>query len=240
MLECNSLSAGYFKDRPCVREVSLSIDSGQIVSLLGPNGAGKTTLLLTLAGLLPSLGGNVVLAGTAIAAGKARLAAKRGLVLVPDDRALFAGLSVADHLRLATSESSDIDRILGYFPALLNRWKVAAGQLSGGEQQMLAIGRALALKPRALLIDELSMGLAPIAVESILPVIKQVAVEENIAVLLVEQHVKLALSVADRAVVLVKGRIVVNSDAAELLRHPDIVEAAYLGVNHEPDAAIVG
>lgn len=149
----------------------------------------------------------------------------------PDDRALFASLTVAQHLRLASREDAGVQRILEYFPALTNRMKVAAGQLSGGEQQMLALGRALALKPRALLVDELSMGLAPAVAESILAVIRKIAMEKGIAVLLVEQHIASALAFADRATVLVRGRIVLNGDAADLARPGEVIEAAYLGAN---------
>lgn len=230
-LVCERLSAGYSKDRPCVRDVDLSVGAGEIVALLGPNGAGKTTLLSTIAGLLPSLGGTATLAGEPIATGNARAAARQGLVLVPDDRALFASLTVEQHLRLVTKKGRGIPRILEYFPALGNRMNVAAGQLSGGEQQMLALGRALALQPRALLIDELSMGLAPMVVESILSVISKVATEEEIAVLLVEQHVALALAFTDHAVVLAKGRVVLTGKADELARRTDAIEAAYLGLS---------
>ncbi|MCU1642925.1 MAG: livF 6 [Nocardia sp.] len=228
LLECRELSAGY-SDRPVVRDVDLSLHGGEVVSLLGPNGAGKTTLLLTLAGLLPSLGGMVEVGDVVLAAGKPRTASKAGVVLVPDDRALFRALTTEQNLRLAARRRSDVDRILEYFPGLNSRLGVAAGQLSGGEQQMLAIGRALARHPRVLLIDELSMGLAPIVVESILPVIRRVAAEEDIAVLLVEQHVRLALGISDRAVVMAHGRIALTGDAGELLERPELIEAAYLG-----------
>ncbi|WP_067683469.1 ABC transporter ATP-binding protein [Nocardia miyunensis] len=228
---CVGVSAGYQKGSPCVRDIDLTVAAGEMVALLGPNGAGKTTLLSTLAGLLPRLAGTVELSGRAVAGGNARVAARRGLVLVPDDRALFGGLTVAQHLRLVTGNDAEVQRILEYFPALANRMKVAAGQLSGGEQQMLALGRALALTPQALLIDELSMGLAPMVVESILGVIRKAAAEENIAVLLVEQHVALALEFADRAAVLVKGRVILSGDTADLLHRTDAIEAAYLGLS---------
>jgi branched-chain amino acid transport system ATP-binding protein len=132
-----------------VREFELSAEPGQIVALLGPNGAGKTTLLMTIAGLLPSLGGSVEIGGHAVKEGSARAAVKAGLVLVPDDRSLFRGLTVTENLRLAGRRGgTTVEQILGYFPALKQRLKVGAGALSGGEQQMLAIGRALIRTPR--------------------------------------------------------------------------------------------
>lgn len=220
-----------------MRDVALSLRTGEVLSLLGPNGAGKTTLLMTLAGLLPHLGGSIEVGEATLAKGKPRKAVKAGIVLVPDDRALFSSLTTEQNLRLAARSRSDVDRVLGYFPSLKTRLTVSSGQLSGGEQQMLAIGRALVRHPKFLLIDELSMGLAPIVVESILPVIRRVAAEENVAVLLVEQHVRLALGVSDRALVMAHGRIVLTGEAEELLRNPDLIESAYLGRRSDADSA---
>jgi branched-chain amino acid transport system ATP-binding protein len=154
--------------------------------------------------------------------------------LVPDDRALFKKLSVAQNLRLAIrgrgpTARSSIDEVLQYFPALEARLNLAAGQLSGGEQQMLAIGRALVQRPKVLLIDELSMGLAPVVVESILGVLRNVASSEGTAVMLVEQHVRLALGIADRAVVLVHGHVSLEDDATVLSNDVGRIERAYLG-----------
>ncbi|MEV5388966.1 ABC transporter ATP-binding protein [Nocardia farcinica] len=232
-LECRAVTAGYRKERPCVREVDLTLERGEITCLLGPNGAGKTTLLETLAGLLPRTGGEVRVAGKAVRGGRPRDAVRAGLVLVPDDRALFRWLSTRQNLQLAIGERSrrrsGIDQVLAYFPALEKRLSVEAGRLSGGEQQMLAIGRAILQRPAVLLIDELSMGLAPVIVTEILAVLRQLAAAEGTGVLLVEQHVHLALGVADRAAVLVHGRIVDQGAAGELRDDPGRVERAYLG-----------
>lgn len=233
VLECKGLHAGYFKKSPCVRNIDLTLDAGEVVCLLGPNGAGKTTLLLTLAGLVSSSAGQVTVDGNAIRSGSPRAAVGSGLVLVPDDRSLFRGLSVRKNFQLATRGrvrgKQALAEVLDYFPALGARLKVDAGQLSGGEQQMLAIGRALIQRPKVLLIDELSMGLAPVIVESILPILRTVAEQNDTAVVLVEQHVHLALEVADRAVIMVHGEIVLEESAATLRDDPSLVEAAYLG-----------
>jgi branched-chain amino acid transport system ATP-binding protein len=230
LLECKALEAGYLGGRPVVRNFDLELRAGEVTALLGPNGAGKTTVLLTIAGLIPRLGGTISLDGTELRSGRARAAAKRGLVLVPDDRALFTGLTVKDNLVLCRHRGgTTVDQVLDYFPALKQRLKVEAGKLSGGEQQMLAIGRALMLDPRVLLIDELSMGLAPVLVEGLLPVVRRVATETKAAVVLVEQHVRLALAIADNAVVLVHGETALSRSAAELAADPSILERAYLG-----------
>ncbi|MGK8507157.1 ABC transporter ATP-binding protein [Nocardia asiatica] len=234
-LECRGLTAGYLKERPCVREVNLSLEAGEITCLLGPNGAGKTTLLMTLAGLLPRAGGEVEVVGRAVRGGRPRDAVQAGMVLVPDDRALFRQLSTKQNLMLAVADRSrrraGLDQVLGYFPALEKRLGVDAGRLSGGEQQMLAIGRAILQRPKVLLIDELSMGLAPVIVTEILDVLQKFAAEEGLSVLLVEQHVHLALGIADKALVLVHGQIADEATAAALRDDPSRVERAYLGAN---------
>ncbi|WP_439028803.1 ABC transporter ATP-binding protein [Gordonia terrae] len=234
VLECRNLDAGYTRGKPCVHGLELSVAQGEIVALLGPNGAGKTTLLTTLAGLLPRLGGEISLAGQQVKSGNARAAVRAGLVLVPDDRSLFKQLTTRQNLQLAirrrgSARTVAVDRVLEHFPALRARLKVAAGELSGGEQQMLAIGRALLQQPKVLLIDELSMGLAPIVVESILPVLRGVADSDGTAVVLVEQHVRLALGIADRAIVLVHGEVALTDSAASLSSDIGRIEEAYLG-----------
>lgn len=235
MLECRGLSAGYLKGRPCVRDVDLTSAVGEITCLLGPNGAGKTTLLMTLAGLLPRSGGDLIVAGRPIRSGRPRDAVRSGLVLVPDDRALFRQLSTKQNLLLAVGErarrQAGLRQVLEYFPSLEKRLTVAAGRLSGGEQQMLAIGRAILQRPTVLVIDELSMGLAPVVVTEILDVLMELAATEGTSVLLVEQHVHLALGIADQAAVMVHGRIADRGSAAELRDDPERVERAYLGVD---------
>jgi branched-chain amino acid transport system ATP-binding protein len=228
LLTCDGVDAGYAKGRPVVRGLDLTLPPGEITALLGPNGAGKTTLLLTLAGLLPRLGGAVSVGGQQVRG--ARAVARRGLVLVPDDRSLFTQLTVRDNLTLARRRrGSTVDTVLDFFPALGKRLTVAAGMLSGGEQQMLALGRALIQDPRVLLIDELSMGLAPVIVEELLPIVRRIADGTGAAVVLVEQHVRLALEVADHAVVLVHGETVVSGPAATLAAEPELLAQAYLG-----------
>jgi branched-chain amino acid transport system ATP-binding protein len=177
-----------------------------------------------------ALGGEVRVEGEVLARGSARAAARKGVVLVPDDRALFTGLTTRDNLALCRRRGgTTIEQVLDFFPSLRKRYKVEAGKLSGGEQQMLAVGRALMLDPRVLLIDELSMGLAPVIVEELLPIVRRVATETNAAVVLVEQHVRLALGVADHAVVLAHGATVLARPAAELIADPGVLERAYMG-----------
>ncbi|WP_326818580.1 ATP-binding cassette domain-containing protein [Streptomyces sp. NBC_01762] len=230
LLMCEGLEAGYTKGQPVVRGFDLRLRPGEVTALLGPNGAGKTTLLLTLAGLLPSLGGALSLGGESVRGGRAREMARRGLVLVPDDRALFTQLTVRDNLTLARRRGgSTLEQVLDYFPALGKRLGVAAGLLSGGEQQMLALGRALIQDPRVLLVDELSMGLAPVIVEELLPVVRRIADATGAAVVLVEQHVQLALEVADQAAVMVHGDLVLSGPAAQFATDPGLLERTYLG-----------
>jgi branched-chain amino acid transport system ATP-binding protein len=229
-MTCSALDAGYTKGRPVVRGFELSLEKGEVLALLGPNGAGKTTVLTTLAGLIPQLAGTVEVAGARLNPGRPRAASRAGIVLVPDDRALFTGLSVKENLKLAGSKrGTSVDTVLSYFPALGERLKVSAGMLSGGEQQMLAIGRALMQDPKVLLIDELSMGLAPIIVENLLPIVRRAATETGAAVVLVEQHVQLALGVSDHAIVLAHGTVVMQNTAEALLANPRDLERAYLG-----------
>jgi branched-chain amino acid transport system ATP-binding protein len=228
-LVCRGLRCGYGKTT-IVRELDLRVSPGEVLALLGPNGAGKTTLMMTLAGLLPALGGEVSINGAALRNGRPRAAAKNGLILVPDDRSLFVPLTVRENLEVARTRSSPPARkMIELFPALGNRWNVPAGNLSGGEQQMLAVARSLVQQPKVLLIDEMSMGLAPVIVESLLPVVRGIADSTGAVVVLVEQHVQLALEVADRAAVLVHGEVRLSGEAADLRDELDQLEAAYLG-----------
>jgi branched-chain amino acid transport system ATP-binding protein len=201
-----------------------------VVAVLGPNGAGKTTLLSTLAGLIPRLGGEVIVEGRPLPNGRGAAASRAGVVLVPDDRALFTTLTVEENIEAAARPGGPKPRdMIATFPALEARWHLAAGSLSGGEQQMLAMARALVQQPKILLIDEMSMGLAPVIVESLLPVVRTIADDTGAVVVLVEQHVHLALEIADHAIVLVHGQISLRGPARDLAADPARLEAAYLG-----------
>ena len=230
VLTCSAVDAGYVPGRPVVREVNISLEPGTVLALLGPNGAGKTTLMLTIAGLRAPLAGQIGLGGVPVRPGSPRAAVRSGLVLVPDDRSLFKSLTVTENLKLASRRgATTIETIFDYFPELKRRVKVAAGNLSGGEQQMLAIGRALMQDPKVLLVDELSMGLAPVIVEALLPVIRRVADDTGAACVIVEQHVMLALEIADTAMVLAHGDVALHGDAKELAAKEARIERAYLG-----------
>jgi branched-chain amino acid transport system ATP-binding protein len=234
VLACKDLSAGYL-GRPVLRDFGMEVAAGEILAVLGPNGAGKTTLLLTLAGLLPSLRGSVSLMGHPVPAARPHLRTRLGLVLVPDDRALFTTLTTEENLLLGQRRGGmTIVDVLAYFPALRERLSVRAGALSGGEQQMLAVGRALIQQPRVLLLDEMSMGLAPVVVESLLTSLHKIASDSGVAIVLVEQHVTLALEAADRAIVLAHGEITLRGTAAALAADPSRLEQAYLGAGGQP------
>jgi branched-chain amino acid transport system ATP-binding protein len=225
-LEIRDLTAGYGAG-PVVRSVDLTVQDGEVVALLGANGAGKTTTLLAAAGVIPPTGGEIRLLGRSIAGRRPHRVVRDGLVLVPDDRGVFHGLSVRENLRLGRSK--DLAPLLDLFPALRPLLARSCGVLSGGEQQMLALAKALSLSPRVLLIDELSLGLAPVIVQRLLPVIRRTALERGMAILLVEQHTSMALSVADRVYVMRRGRIALESEAAELRANRELLEASYLG-----------
>jgi branched-chain amino acid transport system ATP-binding protein len=233
-LEVRGLTVSY-GSAPAVRDISLELDSGEVVALLGPNGAGKTTTLLGLANALPGVLGQVAMAGRDISALSADRRARSGLVLVPDDRGVFHQLTVAENLRIATVKGGKelADRALETFPRLADKLRVRAGLLSGGEQQMLAVARGFVMRPRVLMIDELSLGLAPLIVRSIFEAVRTLADEYEIAVLLVEQHVELALTYADRAVVMNRGRIALNRPAVDLIGDRALLESAYLGAGKD-------
>jgi branched-chain amino acid transport system ATP-binding protein len=228
LLDVHGLHAGYGRS-VVVRDLSFSVEPGEVVALLGPNGAGKTTTLMTAAGLLPVLGGEILLLGEHLDARTPHRNARRGLGYVTEDRALFGGLTVREHLWLAGRRRQGWSHVIAYFPALEPLLDRRAGLLSGGEQQMLAIARSLVARPNLLLIDEMSLGLAPIVVEQIATVVRNVSDDLGIGVLMVEQHTATALAFADRAVVLVHGEVVAAGPAAELADRPDLLHARYLG-----------
>jgi branched-chain amino acid transport system ATP-binding protein len=228
-LECRDFTGGR-GSTVAFRDLDLDVDAGTVLALLGPNGAGKTTLLLTLAGLLPAHGGTVSVDGTALRNGSPVNASRAGIVLVPDNRSLFTTLTVEENLEVARRRGGPGPRsLLDVFPALEKRWRLPAGALSGGEQQMLAMARALVQQPKVLLIDEMSMGLAPLVVETLFDTVRQIATDHDAAVVLVEQHVNLALRVADEAAVLNRGAIVLRGGADELGADGDRLERAYFG-----------
>jgi branched-chain amino acid transport system ATP-binding protein len=218
-----------------LRGISLDVPPGKIVSVLGPNGAGKSSTLRAISGLLRPAQGTIELDGERIDRHPPEKIVKLGISHVPEGRQVFREMSVLENLRLGAylrrdgaNVRGDIDRVFGYFPVLAERRKQTAGLLSGGEQQMLAIGRALMARPRLLLLDEPSLGLAPLLVREIFQIIDTISREEGIAVLVVEQDAKLALSVAAHGYLLETGRIVLD-DTAEHLRANDAVRRSYLG-----------
>ncbi len=229
LLDVQRLDAGY-EGVPVVRQLTLQVHPGEVVALLGPNGAGKTTTLLTISGLLKPLSGEILALGRSAGGVAPQRIARRGVAHVPEDRGLFFDLTVRENLRLASgNRGTDVDRVEEYFPALMPLLGRRAGLLSGGEQQMLALARAIISEPKLLLVDEMSLGLAPIIVERLLPVLRRFADERRCGVLLVEQYVHLALQVADRAYVLSHGDLVLQGGAADLARDDSVLESSYLG-----------
>ncbi len=230
LLQADDMTAGYNRV-PAVRELSFSLSAGEVVALLGPNGAGKTTSLLSLVGLVPLLSGSVTVLGQPVSSKRPHALARQGVLLVPDDRGVFFGLTVRDHFRLARRRPSRQREQLVFdrFPALEPLQSRRVGLLSGGEQQMLAIAKALLAEPKVLMIDEMSLGLAPKIVQEMLPAIRDMARQEGIGVVLVEQHIELALSVADRGIILNHGDVVLQGPASDLLARREQVEAAYFG-----------
>ncbi len=230
LLEFERVSSGYHEG-PVLREVSLVVRAGEIVALLGANGAGKTTLIRTAAGLLPASAGRVGVFGEWFRRPAPSTLARRGLAVVPQGRGALGRLTVRENLRLAAGRShrGEIERVLGWFPALGGLLDRPAGELSGGERQRLALAVALVRRPRLLLVDELSFGLAPGVAPRLLELLRGIAAETSTGVLLVEQFAALALRVADRGYVLDRGRVALAAPAAQLAARPDLIEASYLG-----------
>lgn len=234
MLEVQNIHT-YYGNIHALKGVSLTVDKGEIVTLIGGNGAGKTTTLRTITGIMKPLEGHVKLEGEDLAPFKAHEIVYKGIAMVPEGRRIFARLNVAENLEMGAYSrnskqeiASDLERVYSLFPRLRERRAQIAGTLSGGEQQMLATGRALMARPRLLLMDEPSMGLAPVLVELIFDTIKRIN-EEGTTVLLVEQNALMALSIANRAYVLQTGEIVLH-DKAEKLQKNEMIQKAYLGM----------
>jgi branched-chain amino acid transport system ATP-binding protein len=234
LLEARNLHIGY-GDAPAVWDVSLDVDAGEIVSVIGPNGAGKTTLINAIAGLLRYRQGELRFDGVDMASVRSHDYCAHGIALVPEGRRLFAKMSVEENLEIGCYlaaarkvRNESLERVYGLFPILRDKRLQLAGELSGGQQQMVAIGRALMARPRIVLFDEPSLGLAPTIVDDMFEIIAKVR-DDGAAVLLVEQNVIKALGVADRAYVLEQGRIVATGLPDDLLKQPHIREA-YLGV----------
>jgi branched-chain amino acid transport system ATP-binding protein len=220
-------------DRPVLRGVTLDVPAGQITTLLGPNGAGKSTLVLTIGGMLKPTGGAITVDGTNITRAKPERVRAAGVAVVPEGRRLLPSLSVEDNLKVATfslpadEAAAGIEHALELFPELQRRFHTSARSLSGGEQQMLVLSQALATKPKVIVVDELSLGLAPVIVKRLMPVMEEVA-GRGTAVLLIEQFAHVALALATKAYVIEGGEIEYAGTATELRDRPDLLHSAYL------------
>lgn len=233
MLEVKNLSVSYGAIE-AVKDISFTVNDGEIVSLIGANGAGKTTTLHTITGLVPAKSGSVMYNGVDLLKTHNNKIVTLGMAHIPEGRHVFTRMSVEENLEMGAFSlkdqsdlKKDLDMVYGLFPRLKERRNQKAGTLSGGEQQMLAMGRALMSHPKTILMDEPSMGLSPKLVKEIFSIIRKLH-EQNITILLVEQNAKMALSIADRAYVLETGRITMEGDAKELLNNEQ-VRKAYLG-----------
>ena len=233
MLEVKNLSVSYGAIE-AVKDISFTVNDGEIVSLIGANGAGKTTTLHTITGLVPAKSGSVMYNGVDLLKTHNNKIVTLGMAHIPEGRHVFTRMSVEENLEMGAFSlkdqsdlKKDLDMVYGLFPRLKERRNQKAGTLSGGEQQMLAMGRALMSHPKTILMDEPSMGLSPKLVKEIFSIIRSLH-EQGITILLVEQNAKMALSIADRAYVLETGRITMEGDAKELLNNEQ-VRKAYLG-----------
>lgn len=233
MLELHEVTAR-FGNVEALRGVSMRVDAGEIVCLIGANGAGKSTILNVISGLVPAVSGSVTFDGQALAGKKASEVVRRGVVQVPEGRLVFPDMTVHENLEMGayTQSRSNFEKnlaeVLQLFPILQERHSQLAGLLSGGQQQMLAIGRALMAGPRLLLLDEPSMGLAPLVIADIFRILQRLRVERGCTILLVEQNARAALRISDRGYVLANGRITRSGLARDLIEDPEIQEH-YLG-----------
>lgn len=233
LLELRDLDVAYGGIR-AVRELNLVVNAGEQVCLIGANGAGKSTTLRAICGLVPRAAGDILYDGVSIGGMPSYMLVRRGLVMVPEGRGIFGQLTIEENLAMgaysrrdAEQVGKDTERVLEIFPRLRERLKQSAGTLSGGEQQMLAMGRAMISRPRLLLLDEPSMGLAPIMVDKIFEVIRSIA-DEGVTILLIEQNARLALESSDRGYVMESGSLILEGTSQQLLDDPK-VRAAYLG-----------
>ncbi|MCY4194388.1 MAG: ABC transporter ATP-binding protein [bacterium] len=231
LLTIKGLDTGY-DGVAVVRGLDLTVDGGEVVALLGPNGAGKTTTLMTISGMGQILGGTVTVMGQPVPRlRQAHKVARWGVIQVPENRGILFQLTVRENLELAKTRGRvDIDRAVDFFPALGPLMNRQGGLLSGGEQQMLALGRAIVADPQLLMVDEMSLGLAPVIYEELMPVVRRIADETGAGVLLVEQHVDLALEIADRGYVLSHGDLVMQGAAVDLLADRSLLDASYMGM----------
>ena len=240
LLRLSGVTAGYPSerpswDRPVIGDLDLAVNAGEMVTLLGANGSGKSCVLLTTAGLVRTSAGQVVFGGEDVTRSSAAQRTRAGISLVPEGRRLFSGMTVRENLELAARSlhrpvEEGLETVLDLFPQLRDLLDKASGTLSGGEQQMCAIGRGLMAKPSLLMIDELSLGLSPIAVERLVGALRRVNAELGVTVLFVEQAADLAIDVADRVVVLSLGRKVFDGSADLAGESRDLIERAYLGL----------
>jgi branched-chain amino acid transport system ATP-binding protein len=232
LLELQQVSAGY-GDRQVLHQIDLTVEEGEIVAILGANGAGKTTTLRAISGTV-SRAGQITFRGKSLVGKGPSDVARLGVAHVPEGRGTMGQLTVAENLALGAyirrdrEVSADLDRVFGYFPILAQRRRQRAGTLSGGEQQMLAIGRALMARPKLFMFDEPSLGLAPLVVRSMFEIVTTISQDSGAAVLLVEQNAVAALNISQRAYVLETGRLAMSGSSAQLRQH-DAVRRAYLG-----------
>lgn len=233
LLELKNVEAAYGNIK-ALKDINLSVPEGKIVTLIGANGAGKSTTMKTIMGIMKPIAGDVLFKGESIAGMKTHNIVKKGVVLVPEGRQILQNMSVRENLEMGAYQrkdpegiKEDLSKVFERFPRLFERQNQFGGTLSGGEQQMLAIGRAVMAKPEVMLLDEPSMGLAPLVVQQIFDVIKDIN-KMGTTVLLVEQNARKALQIADYAYVMETGRIVMEGPAQEVANNPDVM-AAYLG-----------